>query len=120
MKNIITSCYQITEVFKSVISIREHTGGKDDRKEKWLDDQEINITDRLKSEKSAKKFSYTKFWWKRTIFECILQHLNSEGISENFKELLSLFFGYLYKNKTERASCGETWFLKRILYTAGI
>ena len=28
----ITSYYQITEVFKSVLSIRQHAGSKDDRK----------------------------------------------------------------------------------------
>ena len=32
LKNIITSYYQITEVFKSALSIRHHTGNKDDRK----------------------------------------------------------------------------------------
>ena len=32
LKNIITSYYQITEIFKSMLSIRQHTGSKDDRK----------------------------------------------------------------------------------------
>ena len=36
------------------------------------------------------------------------------------KKLSSLFFGYLYKNGREGASCGEKWLLNRILHTAGI
>ena len=34
--------------------------------------------------------------------------------------LSSLFFGYLYKNGREGASCGEKWLLNRILHTVGI
>ena len=48
------------EVCKSVLSILTHTRSKDGRKKKQLYDQEINMTYRLKSEKSAKNVSYTK------------------------------------------------------------
>ena len=33
-ENIIASYYQIIEVFTSVLSIRQHAGSKDDRKQK--------------------------------------------------------------------------------------
>ena len=32
LENTITSYYQITEVFESLLSIRQHAGSKDDRK----------------------------------------------------------------------------------------
>ena len=43
-----------------MLSILTHTRSKDGRKKKQLYDQEINMTYRLKSEKSAKNVSYTK------------------------------------------------------------
>ena len=68
MENIITSYYQITELFKSVLSIQKHAGSKDERKQKQLDGKEIKMTYRLKSEKSAKNFSYTKTYEEEHIF----------------------------------------------------
>ena len=60
LENIITFYYQITELFKSMLSLQQHAGSKDVRKYKQLDAKEINMTYRLKSEKSTKNFSYTK------------------------------------------------------------
>ena len=39
---------------------------------------------------------------------------------KTLKNFLSLFFGYLYENGTEGASCWDKCLLKRILNTAGI
>ena len=39
---------------------------------------------------------------------------------KTLKNILSLFFGYLYENGTEGASCRDKYLFKRILNTAGI
>ena len=66
----------------------------------------------LKSEKSAKNFSYTKTLEKEQIFSvpCAIVKLRRK----------LNFFGCLYKNGTEGVSCGENWLLKRILGAARI
>ena len=39
---------------------------------------------------------------------------------KTLKNILSLFFGYLYENGTEGASCRDKYLFKRILNTARI
>ena len=50
LENIFTSSYQITKLFESMFSIRQHAGSRNDRKKRELADQEVNMTCRLTSE----------------------------------------------------------------------
>ena len=74
------------------------------------------MTYRLKREKVSEKLFIYENLIRRPNFYCTLLYLNSEGIFENFEERFIFFFGYLYKNGTEGASCGEKWLLNRILH----
>ena len=58
------------------------------------------MTYKLKSEKPAKKFIYKNL--RRTNFWCNLLYVNSEGISENFKELFISIFFYIYKGMGQK------------------
>ena len=105
--NVITSYYQITEIFESVISIQQHarniTG--------WPPGSKHGIQIE-KSSSQRKNFHIRELKEKNKVL-VYLAVLKSQ--QEFFAPFLSLFFGYLYKIEKKGTSCREKWLLSRSL-----